>query len=388
MQKVDLVLNSNKWFSAVSDYSLQLAIYLKRHEKSEVIYGTFEKSPLVKKCKEAHVPLSLIPFYPNHLLNFLLSFFYLHVLFKKYKGREHTLCALHRLFFFFLWKNKTLVRVRGQAQGIKSHIFSRLIYEKLTHKVVFAASVVKKKAAIHLPPSKTCVALYCKDLPHLRKIGLEQDYRLHKDLPPLQSAFPLFLVVARFDPVKGHNLLLEAYEKASLTQKTQMCFIGRSENISFDELCTRAQETLKGRSIRRPSYAYFESFDGLKTLFIIDDKREDIATLQAMSHFGIISSLNSEVICRVAVEFLNVGTPLIATKIGALEEVLAPNCSLMVEVNENIKDNLISQIEKACKIIADSNTYKSFSDHAYELCQKKYILIWFSKLVSFVNQRT
>jgi hypothetical protein len=123
MQKVDLVLNSNKWFSAVSDYSLQLAIYLKRHEKSEVIYGTFEKSPLVKKCKEAHVLLSLIPFYPNHLLNFLLSFFYLHVLFKKYQnskltiwtfeGREHTLCALHRLFFFFLWKNKTLVRVRG-----------------------------------------------------------------------------------------------------------------------------------------------------------------------------------------------------------------------------------------------------------------------------------
>lgn len=40
------------------------------------------------------------------------------------------------------------------------------------------------------------------------------------------------------------------------------------------------------------------------------------------AHFGVVPSFDSEVICRVAVEFMQLGTPVLVSDAGALPEIV------------------------------------------------------------------
>ena len=50
--------------------------------------------------------------------------------------------------------------------------------------------------------------------------------------------------------------------------------------------------------------------------------REDVLEIMRHTDIGVVSSVDSEVICRVAVEFFSVGTPVVAFPTGALPEII------------------------------------------------------------------
>ena len=50
--------------------------------------------------------------------------------------------------------------------------------------------------------------------------------------------------------------------------------------------------------------------------------REDVLAIMRHTDIGVVSSVDSEVICRVAVEFFSVGTPVVAFPTGALPEII------------------------------------------------------------------
>ena len=51
-------------------------------------------------------------------------------------------------------------------------------------------------------------------------------------------------------------------------------------------------------------------------------EREDILQIMEFSDLGIVSSVDSEVICRVAMEFFSVATPVVAFPTGCLPEII------------------------------------------------------------------
>ena len=51
-------------------------------------------------------------------------------------------------------------------------------------------------------------------------------------------------------------------------------------------------------------------------------EREDIRQLMEFADAGVVSSVESEVICRVAVEFFSVATPVVAFPTGCLPEIV------------------------------------------------------------------
>ena len=61
---------------------------------------------------------------------------------------------------------------------------------------------------------------------------------------------------------------------------------------------------------------------GVATHVRMDAEREDILSLMAFADVGVVSSIASEVICRVAVEFFSVGTPVVALPTGCLPEII------------------------------------------------------------------
>jgi glycosyltransferase involved in cell wall biosynthesis len=56
-------------------------------------------------------------------------------------------------------------------------------------------------------------------------------------------------------------------------------------------------------------------------LRITEERISDVASMMSSATLGIVSSLGSEIICRVAEEFLLCGTPVVTSDVGSLTEV-------------------------------------------------------------------
>ena len=82
---VSLILNSNPWFSAVTDYSLQVALYLKE-QNIEILYGAEKKSTVMDEiCKKNNIPFFYIPIHNVNVFNFIYSVVKVAILFSSKK---------------------------------------------------------------------------------------------------------------------------------------------------------------------------------------------------------------------------------------------------------------------------------------------------------------
>jgi glycosyltransferase involved in cell wall biosynthesis len=99
-------------------------------------------------------------------------------------------------------------------------------------------------------------------------------------------------------------------------------------------------------------------------LLILDERVRDVFVWMRQSSFGLIPSLDSEVICRVAVEFLQQGTPVVSSRAGALAEVLPPSCALLYEEGE--ARALAHALEKALVLFNQPDVLGAMRKNALE----------------------
>ena len=419
MNSAHIVINSNKWFSAVSDYSLQLAKFLKTQNNVDVLYGAHSVSPMHEKFRRAGIQTTNVPLLPSGLLAFILSWRALSQLLKQhhkyssvvvwvFEGREHTLCALHKKVCRHLWRNAVLVRVRGQAAEVKALPHNNWLYTQATDRVVFAAEVVKSRTPLTFDFKKARVFLYCAGRAQQQAQSTEQHLPFFPGVPDIDFLSPLFLVVGRYDPVKGHDLMLKAFASARFAEDpkipVQLVFVGESQNVQASDLYRSAVKLL-GANHNPPNARaqssgpagqvgtrYFASSpDGLKKVFIFDERLPDLSRLMSASHFGVIPSFASEVICRVAVEFMQAGTPLLASSAGALPEVIHTKtevihtpCGVLFEPESEAE--LTAVLEQAYVVLLDDAKHAKMR-HSARARGKDFELTQFAELVKWVNHK-
>jgi glycosyltransferase involved in cell wall biosynthesis len=112
-------------------------------------------------------------------------------------------------------------------------------------------------------------------------------------------------------------------------------FIGESQNVSAKSLVEHACATFAVKHITLSKNRWLVEVPERRIrLLIMDERVRDVALWMRQSSFGLIPSLGSEVICRVAVEFLQQGTPLVSSNTGALTEVLPSSCAILYEAGD------------------------------------------------------
>jgi glycosyltransferase involved in cell wall biosynthesis len=129
-----------------------------------------------------------------------------------------------------------------------------------------------------------------------------------------QREFLDLCIFGRFDPVKGHGdfiktfaVIKKVWRRFSASDRSlRLVIAGKSENVSTVHLENWAQES------------------GLEKedMVVIDGKVEDKSKFMSQVTLGVVSSLGSEEICRVAEEFLLCGVPLVVSGVGALKEMV------------------------------------------------------------------
>jgi glycosyltransferase involved in cell wall biosynthesis len=158
---------------------------------------------------------------------------------------------------------------------------------------------------------------YLKDLLNHKRacsvIPIGSDEQTFHYSPQISKAIrPEVLLVGRLDPVKGHkdalsmfSWLLKAWPDGE--PRPFLRIIGKEANIRLIELEAHAEYL----GLRLDNDVFFNEGDC-----------EDLPERMRAASLGLISSLDSELICRVGVEFLLSGVPVYVSGVGSLAELV------------------------------------------------------------------
>lgn len=308
------VVCSNRWNSAITEYSLSLAQALSKNY--DVVFTPQRGSPAEKRALKAQLkvmPLESFRFSEQDRFRYLSNTIKPHFTFT-FGGQESLLLSFKKKD-----KHECWVRVRGERYQ-KSRLSSKFF--SLSHRkfdgFLTPCDLVKKDLLKVMPQKKIrTIALGLSSEKFYFFDGGQTGSNSSQKANSVQTGdqdlnnnknHKNFMIFGRLDPVKGHENFFKIFKTFTELYphiKAKLIVAGREENIRFDQLLEIAQ------SLGISKHVVFKK-----------GTIEHLSKLLAQADVGVISSLDSEVICRVAQEFLLTGTKILVSGAGATEEVL------------------------------------------------------------------
>ena len=210
-------------------------------------------------------------------------------------------------------KSFALIRTRGTTRPLRDHWLNRRLHEDWIESVIVPAQVIASqlRQVLNLPPERLHVIYYPVNLSTIGVKGESeaQQSRLEcLDRLGIPKHCRVIGIVGRIRPVKGQRILLKSF--ATLRKRFPdivLLMLYRDTNETEAEWQGLLQDLVES-NLLQSVYLY--------------GYREDVLEIMRHTDIGVVSSVDSEVICRVAVEFFSVGTPVVAFPTGALPEII------------------------------------------------------------------
>lgn len=295
-------LLSNRWNSAITEYALSSARALKQLGH-ETIFSPIIESPADERSRAYDLDtrsfetfsLRDIPFFLQLLADSKPD------LIMTYGGPE---TAMTKAAAFA--KKVHVIRFRGQEVPEESMIFrlkQRWAHSHIQQLLAPSEDMAKQLRAYESVKPVECVVLGCD----------EQQFRFDPAVYAQKAARPYALIFGRLDPIKGHDVALAMFARvlsnwSDPVTRPQLHIVGQPANISV-------------RQMERMIASHgFRAGDVELTALRV----ENVAALLGGATLGLIPSKGSEIICRVAEEFLLCGTPIFVSGAGSLDECLFP----------------------------------------------------------------
>jgi glycosyltransferase involved in cell wall biosynthesis len=196
------------------------------------------------------------------------------------------------------------VRVRGDMRQVFSDPFNRYLYGSAADGVVAVNSAIEAQIKSTIGPTRALEVIHGGIDEELFSDGGER-YPLRSELA-LADDTMLVGILGRLDPIKGHPDFLEA---ARLVLKEGV-------KASFVLLVKNSQE------LDEELKAQIEGSELLKENVRILGQRDDLPAVLRNFDLAVIASVGSEANCRVGLEWMACGVPLLATRIGVLPDIV------------------------------------------------------------------
>ncbi len=288
--KKNLHIINIPWYSGLAGYGIDMGKYME-DMREKVVFAVVEDSPLHTKIKNNFEVIAL----PGRsVFKTLLGLFKIWGLSYNIKMIfAHTGSSFFMGVIIGLLRGIPVYRVRAESGRVKKNIFNILMH-KLAKGIVVPNELIKND---------------------FLKFGAREDKIFL--LPPVidtdkfcYSPLPENMTIAllgRLDEVKGHKVLIESLPLIRKKVKNiKVIFIGREEGVKWSKL-----------------KKYAEKFDVANIIeytgYMSDDK---IVEIMSNSRIGIIPSLGSEAVSRVALEWMACGRPVVASNVGCMREVI------------------------------------------------------------------
>lgn len=333
-----------RWYNATAWYAVNIARILQK-EGHEVIVAGLPGSPPLLQAEEYGLQIFEADFNSSNPLKISKNIGSMKKLINEFdpdvinchRGEFFWYFALCKLLNKPKWK---LVRVRGDIRPPSTDVINKLFHSKATDVVITSGNLIKayftnnmklEDKQVKVIHGGVNTSIFKKDLNGREDIRAEFGFA--------KNDFVVG-IVGRFDHVKGHDVLIEAI--AEIYKSTQMdniklFLIGFDTTINTDEM----HESLKN--------------NGINNISKISGFRDDINACINALDLGVVASLGSEAICRVAMELMAADIPVISSDVGVLPEILD---------QENIYKRGDSK-ELAVKILTHSKKTTVYSDERF-----------------------
>lgn len=287
-------LISNRWNSAITEYALSAARSLEE-VGVENLFSPLEGSPAEKRAKQYGLQVSSFKDFSAKEAGTYKDTF------KTFKPDAVIVYGGPESFLARFSPSKTKVfRFRGNE--VSTSFFTRLNQR-------LSLSHVEKIIVPGGPLLKDCRSIFGDG--RVDSIILGCDTSAYKtSLEARKRDRPRLMIFGRFDPVKGHKEFMQIFRGVldiwpKNAPMPQLVIAGEPANISV--------ETLRNDALRA----------GVAEHVVITTGRfPDVAEMMSSVSVGVVSSLGSEQICRVAQEFLLCGTAVALSGVGSLDDVL------------------------------------------------------------------
>jgi glycosyltransferase involved in cell wall biosynthesis len=234
----------------------------------------------------------------RRLMEWLPEAHVLHV----HRGKEHWLAALaNRLSY----SRRPLVRTRHIVQPVRPHALNRWLYGRVTSLTVTVTDAIRRQlVASGVAAADRVVALpggvdaerFHPDATDLRNGGP----RAALGLPP---DVPLIGLVSGFRVMKGHQVAIEAMARvAAAGHRFHVVLIGQGP------LEERVRSLVDAASLQ----------SRVSILGFVDD----LPAIMAALDVALYPALESDGMSRVLFEYLAAGTPVVASRVGVVPEIL------------------------------------------------------------------
>ncbi len=298
------ILCSNRWYSAITEYSLCSAKALS-DLGYRVIYSPLDDSPADFKARELDVQLEAVRSFnlldwrrirgiaKEHQPDVLMTF----------GGKESVLTSL-------VVPNVRRFRFRGQNGDLTKRFETiRMIMSFWNQTIITPSKDLSKRIALGTGNKAFTVHLGRDS----NSFGPCDRVDKGVNLASWRLAGrPEIQIFGRLDPVKGHREFLPVF-KAFIdsfpiddTVRPILHIIGKPVNMTAEDIYQVADKLGLDRG----------------DLLITSTQVSDPSRLMAKAVLGVISSIDSEIICRVGKEYLLSGTPILVSGVGTLDKLI------------------------------------------------------------------
>jgi glycosyltransferase involved in cell wall biosynthesis len=271
-----------------------------------------------------------------------------------HRGEAHLVAALTKKS---LKRAVPLVRTRGDVRAPKDNLFNRYLNGALTDKIITTCEVLRESYIedLQMPEEKVTTV----------PVGVDTDFfspresdTARKERLSIPEGSPVVGIVGRLSPVKGHRYFIQAADHV-LRRLPRVTFIicGEDAQISAEQL----KDALRERSIE----------GSFRFLGRVKDIREIISVFDV----GVVSSVGSETICRVALEYMSMGKPVVGTRVNAIPEVVRHQINGLLVEPKNPQELASAIIE----LLQDQGKRKKFGEKSRSTVMEEYTLDEFAR---------
>lgn len=318
-----------RWYNATAWYAVTLARGMHETGHRVVVCGLAGKPPIIKS-EELGLPVFTAEFNSSNPFKIIKTILKFNKLIKEFKpdavvchrGEFFWYLALKKFFTNPLWK---LIRVRGDIRPPKGGFFNRFMHNKCADRIVVSGEFIKKRFVENLKTDPDYVKVLFGGVDTDKfKNDKSAGMKVRAEYGFSEDDFVVG-IVGRFDPVKGHGVLIKAVGKLYREGMTNIRLI-----IAGFDAVSRIDDVNR----------LIES-EGVSGVTVITGFRTDIEAVINSFDLGVVSSLGSEAICRVGLEIMACGIPLVVSDTGVLPEIV-PNENVykkedFFELSEKIK---------------------------------------------------
>ncbi len=207
------------------------------------------------------------------------------------------------------WVNRgnqlPLVRTVAEPRSPKRNWINRWLHERHTDAMVYstASSLPRYSSVFSFDRQIQQVISPGLDLLRFPSVATES-LRTKLEIP---SHAIFAAIVARMSPEKGQELLIDALSELSREEQAQIVVL-----LTGDDNQQRSSEDLRQMAKSR----------GVLESFRFGPRLPDVRPLLAEIDLGIITSIRSEAVCRIALEYMAYSKPIISTDVNILPEVV------------------------------------------------------------------